>query len=513
VKDGKIVKPEVLNRSVWGMSKMVEGYTSVAQYRASIIRFGLPYAVVTALAFGVTLIGADEIHWFTYLLGWLVSLATLAISLIRPRFWILAPFGALAGSLLVRSATDGLDAGLGPLLMIPAIAVAVYGSRRALFAMVGSIIAIVVLIEIFVNTEPDLSPAWRQDFVLVIMATILAIAIQDLVTRMRADRALAASRGREIEQLNSITRAIATSTHGAQTLCDITIDVTEATGAAIFDLKDTGSLEPIASRNGRSEMLRQVAAGPSLTPRSAIDSGNRVTVTESDDEISLHRLSWDLESVEAVAWEPIFLNGSPVGVLALAYGPGWESSEGGVIPIDLLAAEGAIAIQQNRITEQLEALATTDPLTEIDNRRGWERMIEKTMARAVRQVQPLSVALLDLDHFKQYNDTHGHQAGDRLLTECSYSWQELMRPDDHIARFGGDEFVLTLPDTDLSQALEVVERLREAIPGDATCSAGVAIWRPDEPRDALMKRADEALYLAKANGRNISMAASATDPV
>ncbi|MDQ2700680.1 MAG: hypothetical protein M3Y23_05060, partial [Actinomycetota bacterium] len=247
------------------MSEKHGGYASISQYRSSIFRFGLPYVVVTALAFTVSLIGAGDITWTTYLLGWMVALLSVGGSFIRPQLWILAPFGALAGSLLVRSATDGLEAGLGPLLIIPAIAVAVYGSRRALFAMVGSIAVIVILIELTINTASDLSPAWRQDAVLMVMATVLAIAIQDLVTRMRTERALAASRGEQIEQLNSITKAIATSTHGAQTLCDIVTDLTDAVGVAVFDLKDGTALELIASNNGKEELLRQIASGPVLS--------------------------------------------------------------------------------------------------------------------------------------------------------------------------------------------------------------------------------------------------------
>ena len=494
------------------MSKHHGGYDSLAHYRSGLMRFGLPYVIVTALAFFASLLGHDEVKWLPYSLGWAVALGALAVSLLRPRLWVLAPFGALAGALLVRSATDGLDAGLGPLLMIPAIAVAVYGSRHALFGMIGTITVIVVLIEIFASHEPALSPAWRQDTILVVLATVLAIAIQDLVTRMRQERALAAARGRRIEQLNGITKAMATSVNGGQTLCALATEVTEAVEGGADRLDDDGTLELIATQNGKREMLRQVTTGPALTPAAVVESGERRTVSIEDPEMSLQKLAWSEIKVGTVVWEPVQLNNAVVGTLALAFAPGWDHEDEEAIPIDLLAAEGSIAIQQNRMTEQLESLATTDPLTDIDNRRGWERVIERSTARSRRHLHPVCLALLDLDHFKEYNDAHGHQAGDRFLQACALAWKSAMRTDDHIARYGGEEFVVTLPHTEIEQAIEVVERLRAAVPSGETCSAGIAMWDGEESVQDLVGRADEALYLAKENGRNLSIAAAPPRP-
>ncbi len=509
MKNGRIVKQEVSYRSVWGMSKQHDGYESVSHYRSSIIRFGLPYVIVCAVAFSASLLGSDETHVLKYIGGWTIALSSLAFSTFRPHYWMVAPFGALAGALLIRSATDGLDAGLGPLLMIPVITVAVYGSRQALFAMIASVSMIVIAIEIFVSHEAALSPAWRQDMILVVLATVLAIAIQDLVTRMRSERSLAAARGRRIEQLNEITKAIATSAEGGSTLCGIATEVTDAVGAALFHLVGDEELELIASKNGRKDMLRQIASGPSLSPAAVIRTCDRITVTADDSEMQLQKMAWAGVKVGTVVWEPVELNGEVIGTLALAYGPEWAQEDPEAIPIDLLAAEGTIAIQLNRVTQQLELLATTDPLTDIDNRRGWERIMERSVARARRQNRPLCLALLDLDHFKLYNDTNGHQAGDRFLKACAQAWRAVMRVDDHIARYGGEEFIVTLPNTEIKQAIEVVERLRAVVPSGETCSAGIAMWNGNESVQDLVGRADEALYLAKENGRNISIAAKA----
>ena len=113
----------------------------------------------------------------------------------------------------------------------------------------------------------------------------------------------------------------------------------------------------------------------------------------------------------------------------------------------------------------------------------------------------MCVALLDLDHFKAYNDEHGHPAGDRLLKAASAAWEGRLRKTDLLARYGGEEFAVLLPDCQLGNAMEIAERLRTAQP-EGTCSIGVADWDGRQDEDELIARADRALYAAKAGGRN-----------
>jgi diguanylate cyclase (GGDEF)-like protein len=112
------------------------------------------------------------------------------------------------------------------------------------------------------------------------------------------------------------------------------------------------------------------------------------------------------------------------------------------------------------------------------------------------------VALLDLDHFKAYNDTRGHPAGDDLLQRTAGAWRDRLRAGDVLARYGGEEFAVALSVATLGDALAVVDTLRELVPEGQTCSAGVALWDGLEGPQALVGRADLALYLAKAGGRN-----------
>ncbi len=345
------------------MHEAHRGFTDVPHYRKSLVRYGVAFVIITAICFAVTMVSADEPNVPLYLGGWVLALASVSLALAYPSLWLLAPFGALGGALLVRAGSDGLDDGIGPLLLIPVLAVAVYGSRRALIAVISCVVAAMVIAQIATAGESvELNAVWRQDLVLAVLATVLGVVIQDLVARMRRERNLAQERGRIIEEL-----------------------------------------------------------------------------------------------------------------------------------------------------------ALTDPLTGVDNRRGWERAVQRSVGQARRHSQPLSLAMLDLDHFKQYNDARGHQAGDEFLRRIALNWEEMTRIEDHIARYGGEEFVVTLPNTDIEGAKVIVERLRASIPDvldddlakRVTCSAGIAEWNGSETVRELVGRADQALYAAKKAGRDQSVALKA----
>jgi len=153
-------------------------------------------------------------------------------------------------------------------------------------------------------------------------------------------------------------------------------------------------------------------------------------------------------------------------------------------------------------TSRLYALASTDPLTGAANRRGWEEEIRKALAQSQKTGLAVSIVIFDVDHFKDYNDGHGHQAGDRLLKQVAARWMNHLRPVDVLARFGGDEFALILPNCPQWAARSIAERLCAAVPIGVSCSAGVSSWDGVEPPEALVARADRALYRAKQEGRN-----------
>lgn len=161
---------------------------------------------------------------------------------------------------------------------------------------------------------------------------------------------------------------------------------------------------------------------------------------------------------------------------------------------------------------ELEQLSRTDPLTGAANRRHLDRELARELSRADRAGTPLSLAFLDLDHFKRFNDTRGHPAGDVLLAELVAAWRDVLRPVDLLARFGGEEFVVVFPGSTMPQAAVAVERLRALVPNGQTCSAGLTDLLPGERADALIARADHALYQAKSNGRDQTVRVSGLVP-
>lgn len=152
----------------------------------------------------------------------------------------------------------------------------------------------------------------------------------------------------------------------------------------------------------------------------------------------------------------------------------------------------------------LGQLSRTDPLTGAANRRHLETVLADELARGRRLDTPLALAFIDLDHFKRYNDLHGHAQGDHLLRELVAGWHQELRPSDTVARYGGEEFVVVLPHTGPDEACTVVERLRQCMPNQQTCSAGIACAEPMETAESLLRRADQALYRAKHEGRDQS---------
>lgn len=158
--------------------------------------------------------------------------------------------------------------------------------------------------------------------------------------------------------------------------------------------------------------------------------------------------------------------------------------------------------ERERLLGEVQDLARHDALTGLPNRRVLQELLPREMARARRNDSALCLAIVDIDHFKAYNDSHGHLAGDEVLRVCAREWDGALRGEDTLVRFGGEEFLVLLPDTESEQAAEIVERLRRTTPMGQTCSAGLALWDHGESIDDLLRRADEALYLAKASGRN-----------
>ncbi|MCO5109639.1 MAG: GGDEF domain-containing protein [Burkholderiaceae bacterium] len=173
----------------------------------------------------------------------------------------------------------------------------------------------------------------------------------------------------------------------------------------------------------------------------------------------------------------------------------------------LLLSIGAVLMATDRVRTELEHMATHDALTGTLNRRAILECCADEHERSLRYKQPFALMMIDLDHFKTINDTHGHQHGDRVLVHFADSTRSALRRADRFGRYGGEEFLILLPNTAADVALPVAERIRAALSAghalDCQASIGLTHWRgPEDTLDAMLGRADAALYQAKAQGRN-----------
>lgn len=208
---------------------------------------------------------------------------------------------------------------------------------------------------------------------------------------------------------------------------------------------------------------------------------------------------------------PIFVAGELWGALGAAY-----SDQ--TIPPDAehrlarFARLVGLTISNTEAWERLDRLASTDALTGLANRRVFHERLNAEIARAGRHHRRLSIALLDIDHFKRINDEHGHQAGDRALVRLAQLLQDIGREGELCARIGGEEFAWIMPETDQSGARSAAERIRTAVLnesfpgiGTVTVSAGVRTANPGDDADTLIRDGDRALYQAKDAGRNVTV--------
>jgi len=200
----------------------------------------------------------------------------------------------------------------------------------------------------------------------------------------------------------------------------------------------------------------------------------------------------------SVLYQPLTRHGVAQGVLVVGWAEEIEAGGTHTTIASLLAHEAAAVIARADVLDNLADEAQTDPLTGLANRRAWDAHVKRVHSEGGQLV----IAMIDFDHFKHFNDTYGHPAGDRLLKETAAAWRDQLRTGDLLARLGGEEFGLLLRDCDPETASEVTERLRRSVSENRTCSAGIAVGRPGESAEDILARADVALYEAKAAGRD-----------
>jgi diguanylate cyclase (GGDEF)-like protein/PAS domain S-box-containing protein len=330
--------------------------------------------------------------------------------------------------------------------------------------------------------------------------------LREITDRKRTEHELRA----HVADLGSVidaTRDLARSTDAVsarRAICEGTREVSGAEVAILFQPDHGGvGLRATAALGADVEGMMLPFVGEPAGALRAFMTGEPFFLSDIVDHPAVSQGIVEATGAVSALWQPVLRDHATIGVLAAA----WRHRVAAVSArlaavMELLAAETTVAIERADLLGRLENMARTDDLTGLPNRRAWYEELPRELARGRRYQHPVCVAMLDLDHFKEYNDRLGHLAGDRLLKEAAGAWRSALRETDRLARYGGEEFSVVLPDCGLDDALTLVERLRGVTPEGETCSAGVARWDGREAPEGLVQRADGALYEAKRRGRD-----------
>lgn len=404
----------------------------------------------------------------------------------------------------LRHVEGGAESGLSFLLLVPVFWVALYGSRRYVLVVVAATAAALLVPILVVGAPLYPDGEWRRSLVWLVVSPLLGLSVQSLVRRARsANEELAAHEDLLLRVAQVVRELPRDPKRARREICKVARELAGADLAYLCELDEVGNLVT-SERDGEPSASFTVALGGETTLVGTAYLTRRPQFSADPlNDPRVHRpLAAELQA-KALLCCPVLRGHEPLGVLGVVWTrSGVTSGNRAQAAVDLLAGEAAAAIERADLLARLTDQSQTDPLTGLDNRRHWDLTISEALLRAGRHRRPLCVGLIDLDHFKRYNDAYGHQQGDQLLKEAAAAWRAQLRESDTLARWGGEEFAVLLPDCGVTTAAVVLERLRTSVPRGQHCSIGLASWDGEQEPNALMAAADAALYAAKQAGRN-----------
>jgi diguanylate cyclase (GGDEF)-like protein len=414
--------------------------------------------------------------------------------------------------------------------MLPVFWLALYGTRRELGVGILGVASLFLTPLLLVGSPEYPSSEWTRSLLWICVAPVVGFTVQSLVRQLRERASENLRRAEELQVSQEETRKLvvsmaavteatreiartADSRAAREVICSAACTITGARFAKLMEPSPDGDLIMTANYGLQgAPPLKVSLAGASSGAGTVFLSKKQLFVSDARGRAEISQQVVQTTGAVSMHFEPVLRKEETVAVLVV----GWSHEVDGAgriaASMRMLAAETAMALERSDLLARLEESARTDDLTGLLNRRAWEEQLPREMARARRQSDPLCVAMLDLDFFKNYNDERGHQAGDRLLKQSTAAWGGELRSSDTLARYGGEEFTVALPGCNLSIAKDIVERLRAAMPADETVSAGVACWNGRESAEELVGRADAALYEAKRTGRDRLVTAGGAPP-
>jgi diguanylate cyclase (GGDEF)-like protein len=465
-----------------------------------------PFAAAALLAWLAISIGST-VDWGTYAAATAMLAISTALAYLSARGRLKPAWGQLPASLafmaavaLLRSSAGGSSSGVAEIAMIPVFYTALYNpERRHMYVVLAALVAFYLIPIVLIGAPPYPHSDFRTGLLMVTVSSIIGLTTQRLVARVRRQVEEAVGRERMLQQVSHAVRGLFDCDAPRGEVCRSARSISGAAVALLLEPEQSGELVCTAAAGLEEPALVSVAAACIHPVRTVFHTGLPRLVTAEIESCLPYREVWEAcGRPESILYQPVIRGTEVVGVLVVGW-PGRVTATGPrTSVVALLAHEAALAISRADELTVLADMAQTDPLTGLPNRRAWDARL----IRAAIEGERVTIAMLDLDNFKLYNDTFGHPAGDRLLKETAAAWREALRLDDMVARLGGEEFGLLLFDCGPRPAVSVVDRLREVVTNGQTCSVGIATRHGEESMDAITARADRALYDAKGAGRD-----------
>lgn len=487
----------------------------------------LPFAAVTAVGFAMVIVPPRPSPLSALLAAAILALITLSVAFLpweELPTWAdpLPPLAYLLVIGLLRDSGGGAVSGYAAMYLVPVVWLALYGEREHVVAAVAGVGLALAGPLLLIGGENYPTSEWRRVLIMTGVAGLTGWAgfsSVELLRQQTREAMLVQQATTELAHLHppdevvtillTAVRDLGASSGRPQPAFFLRLDGDEVqVAAAVGDdgpEDGTGGRFALADHPELEAVVRGVPSGASApgvvtSGHGDAEGADRLigrTVTSRD-------RGTDLDHV----YVPIIVEGTLYGIVSVP-NPTGAFHGTRVSRITTIATVGSIALTNALAHESvlgenvvLSDAADRDPLTGVANRRAWERALDAFIERAPAQSGALHIGIIDLDHFKRYNDTHGHAAGDELLRAATDAWTAVLRRDDLLARIGGEEFAFLVVDATDAQADELADRLRRAVPGDSTCSIGLSRRIDGEPFAVTLERADRALYEAKRGGRD-----------
>jgi diguanylate cyclase (GGDEF)-like protein len=466
-----------------------------------------PFAAACALAWAAVLVGSSIVwwqYWVSVVVALLAGLLAVLAARSRRHGWL----GVVPSALLllvavgvVRNAAGGIASGASALAILPVFQTALYSrSRRDLLLVLAGLASFFVIPVLFIGPPAYPHTQYRAALLAVAVDAIIGLVTQRLVADVRHQARESRSREHMLEQVGGVVRTLFDSPQPRIDVCEAARSISNASAAFLYE-PDVGGADQLVctALAGIDVPAEQLTVDRRSGAYVAFRSGHPKLITQDvEAHIGLIDLWIASGRPASLLYQPLLHGNTRLGVLVIGW-PYELRAEGPRATVAaLLAHEVAAVIARADAMDDLTGEARTDALTGLPNRRTWDDHV----ARIADHGEQLAIAILDLDHFKEFNDTYGHPAGDLLLKETAAAWRDQLRAGDFLARIGGEEFGLLLPNCDLRTGEDVIDRLRRCVTHQRTCSAGLTAHQPGENAETAIARADHALYQAKDKGRN-----------